>query len=132
MGRFTLYLNSCKGFSRHFVPGLLDNLSELVLTPDYFCPLIGACEPNPIFMPMSANDDILKILADKPDYLKDDDFVDKLYESMLDSDSERKTISIIQFTDIHLDLDYKIGSSTTCNNMLCCRHEDGYQKDPKF
>lgn len=44
----------------------------------------------------------------------------------------RDTISVIQFTDIHLDLDYKVGSRTECNNMLCCRHSDGYSKDPKL
>ena len=56
VGRFSLYLNSCKGFSRHYVPGLLDNLSEIVLTPDYMCPLMGFCEANPSYEPMIAGD----------------------------------------------------------------------------
>jgi len=51
---------------------------------------------------------------------------------MRDSENPRKTISLIQFTDVHLDLDYKVGSSTKCNNMLCCRQEDGFPKDPKI
>ena len=50
---------------------------------------------------------------------------------MLEDPKERPTISLIQFTDVHLDLDYKVGADTNCNNMLCCRDDDGYPKNPK-
>lgn len=123
MGRFSLYLDSCKGFSRHIVPGLLDNLSEIVLTPDYLCSYMSGCEAqHPTFEPILAHDYIEEILKDKPDYLKNDDFIDNLYEKMRDNETERKTISLIQFTDVHLDLEYKVGSNAICNNMLCCRN----------
>ena len=123
MGRFSLYLDSCKGFSRHIVPGLLDNLSEIVLTPDYLCSYMSGCEAShPTFEPILAHDYIETILADKPDYLKNDDFIDNLYKEMRGQESERKTISLIQFTDVHLDLEYKVGSNAICNNMLCCRN----------
>ena len=81
VGRFGLYLNSCRRFSRHYVPGVLDNLSEIVLTPDYFCPLMGMCEPRS-FMTLDAYDDIERILAEKPDYLMNDDFINNLYAEM--------------------------------------------------
>ena len=50
---------------------------------------------------MNADDYIREILSDKPDYLKDNDFIDKLYEEMEQQSSdglqkeERKTISLI-------------------------------------
>jgi len=52
---------------------------------------------------------------------------------MRGQEEERKTISLIQFTDVHLDLEYKVGSNSICNNMLCCRYQDGFSKsdDPK-
>ena len=81
LGRFGLYLSSCRSLSRHVVPGILNNFSEIVLTPDYFCPLMGMCEPIG-FLPLDASDDIEKILADKPAYLQNDDFIDKLYEKL--------------------------------------------------
>lgn len=97
IGRFNLYMNNCRGFSRHFVPGLLDNLSELVLTPEYFCPLMGLCDPNPIYEPLDAEIYVKQILADKPAYLQGDDFIDKLYQEIKNDDgyNERSTLSVI-------------------------------------
>ena len=152
VGRFSLYLESCRGFSRHIVPGLLDNLSQIVLTPDYLCAYMNGCQAShSSFEPILAHDYIEEILKDKPDYLKNDDFIDNLYEKMRDDETkakakralvnplfnveiaERKTISLIQFTDVHLDLEYKVGSNAICNNMLCCRNEDGFSNsdDPR-
>ena len=82
LGRFSLYLTSCKRFSQHFVPGLLENLSEIILTPDYICSTMGMCERHPAYEPMNADDYIREILSDKPEYLKNNDFIDKLYEEM--------------------------------------------------
>ena len=97
VGRFSLYLSSCKRFSQHFVPGLLENLSEIILTPDYICSTMGMCERHPAYEPMNADDYIRAILSDKPDYLKNDDFIDKLYEQIEDDGdkNQRKTISLI-------------------------------------
>ena len=115
----------------------MDNLSEIILSPDYFCPLMNMCEPDNFFMPIDVQNDIEKILVDKPAYLEDDDFIDKIYENVLAKDKQkdgepRRTISAIQFTDIHLDLEYKVGSNILCNNWLCCRHADGYPDDPEL
>ena len=66
----------------------MENLSEIVLDPDFICPLMNFCEPVSYFMPIDAQNDIEKILADKPAYLKDDDFIDNLYESVLIKDKQ--------------------------------------------
>ena len=97
VGRFQLYMSSCQKFSQHFVPGLLENLSEIFLTPDYICSTMNMCEKHPAYEPMNADDDIFKILSDKPDYLKNDDFINNLYQGMKQDDQkeERKTISLI-------------------------------------
>jgi sphingomyelin phosphodiesterase len=36
----------------------------------------------------------------------------------------------VQFTDLHIDLDYVVGSNMKCNNVLCCRIENGMATDP--
>ena len=97
VSRFSLYLTSCKRFSQHFVPGLMENLSEIILTPDYICSTIGSCEKQPKYEPMNADDYIRGILAEKPDYLKDNDFIDKLYKEheITSQNNSRKTISLI-------------------------------------
>ena len=131
VGRFSLYLNSCSGFSKHIIPGLFANLSEVVLTPDYFCPFMNICKPEQSYQVLNAFDYIEQILSDKPDYLKGDNFIDNIYEKELHDVSNRKTISIVQFTDIHLDLEYQVGSNIFCNNMLCCRKVDGMPDKPE-
>ena len=43
---------------------------------------MNMCEKHPAYEPMNADDDIFKILSDKPDYLKNDDFINNLYQGM--------------------------------------------------
>ena len=38
---------------------------------------------------------------------------------------------MVQFGDIHLDLEYAPGSNKKCNRIMCCRKETGYPEDPK-
>ena len=44
----------------------------------------------------------------------------------------REEISIIQFTDLHLDLDYAVGSATNCKSVMCCRKEYGFPDIPEY
>lgn len=37
----------------------------------------------------------------------------------------RNLIEIIQFTDIHMDFDYQIGTKVDCDDVLCCRKDSG-------
>ena len=43
--------------------------------------------------------------------------------------SDRKTLNIVQFTDLHLDLDYVEGSAIDCKDVLCCRADGGFPED---
>lgn len=71
-----------------------------------------------------------KILRFKPDYLKQDNFMDYVYDDIEKYPENRETLTFIQFTDLHLDLDYVPGSSVTCNTVMCCRAENGFPEDP--
>lgn len=36
---------------------------------------------------------------------------------------------MVQFTDLHLDLNYVEGASTECDWALCCRRRNGFPSD---
>ncbi len=36
---------------------------------------------------------------------------------------------MVQFTDLHLDLDYVTGTATDCDDIICCRAQYGYPAD---
>lgn len=68
------------------------------------------------------------ILSTKPDYLKNDDFVDNLYEEIKQAGGieSRKTITAVHISDLHMDMLYKEGTNADCEGYLCCREEVGY------
>ena len=51
-----------------------------------------------------------RILADKPDIIKNDDFIDNLYKEIEADPAPRKTIKVVHLADAHYDLNYKVGS----------------------
>ena len=65
----------------------------------------------------------------KPDKIKDDKYVDKIY-SLISSDSKpRPTIKSIVISDLHLDPQYKTGAPTKCPFISCCKEIEGYTPD---
>jgi hypothetical protein len=68
------------------------------------------------------------MLKDKPEYLQDDNFVNNLYEDLLKDKHPRKTLKMLQVTDIHLDLKYRAGASNDCRSAICCRAEYGFPR----
>ena len=55
------------------------NLSEVILTPEWFCPFMGICDGDEQYSKITADSYIEQILSDKPEYLMNDDYIDKLY-----------------------------------------------------
>lgn len=37
---------------------------------------------------------------------------------------------MVQFTDLHLDLEYTPGAAKHCDQILCCRASAGFPSDP--
>jgi len=79
-----------------------------------------------------AQDAVDKILRHKPEFLQGDNFLNYIYEEIANDTNERETLSFVQFTDLHLDLDYTTGASTTCDTVMCCRPENGFPEDPSI
>ena len=64
-------------------------------------------------------------MADKPDSIKDDNFVNNLYAEMKADTKPRETYRVVHLSDVHLDNDYVVGSNWLCESYLCCRAENG-------
>jgi sphingomyelin phosphodiesterase len=104
-------------------------LANFLLSPDYVCSrILSMCDP--IFKELDQNDFVKRVLADKPEHLMTNDFVDKMYESIKKASSPRKTFLAAHFSDVHVDMYYKAGTNKNCNMPLCCREENGYPADP--
>jgi hypothetical protein len=68
------------------------------------------------------------MLSDKPEAIKNDDFVDKLYETINNDPNKdkRPTFKALHFTDIHVDFKYVSGAQRYCDDLLCCRAVNGF------
>lgn len=108
----------------------MENIANFLLSPEYSCQIeFGYCsrERYTLDYPQGYAD---RVLQTKPEYLKSDDFLNQMYSKIKSDPENRSTISLVQFTDLHLDFDYVVGTNSECNNVLCCRAENGKAKDP--
>ena len=118
----------CPGAVKEMGDIIVPVLAKFLLSPDYICSrVLGYCDP--VYKELSQDDFVQRVLADKPEHLKSNDFVDNLYSS-LKGVSGRKTFKAAHFSDVHVDLLYKPGTNKNCNMPLCCREENGYPADP--
>ena len=122
--------DACALYVEQSAPTIMENLAAFLISPEYSCEVeLGYCnrEWYQLDTPEVYADRVLK---SKPEYLKNDDFLNFMYNEINTDPSPRPTISAVQFTDLHLDLDYVVGSNYDCRNVLCCRAEDGMAEDP--
>jgi len=66
-----------------------------------------------------------ELLATKPDKIKNDDYVNNLYKQIYADPNPRKSLTMLHLSDIHLDIEYKVGSLGICDSYICCREEFG-------
>lgn len=67
-----------------------------------------------------------RILKDKPREVADDNYLNKIYQTINTRDMDgsiKQNIRVLQISDWHVDLDYKVNSiRENCKHSLCC-HE---------
>ena len=118
----------CKPIIRQFLdPGIVA-LADYVITKDRVCnEVMGFCH-SPTIRQIPIEEAVEKILADKPDLIKNDDFLQNLYDEVASSDikEKRSTIRAVHISDIHLDFEYKAGTIANCKEIMCCREDAGY------
>ena len=70
----------CSGAIRDMAKIVVYNMRHSIFNPDYFCSRsIGVCS-TPVFKTLMPEDYVNRVLADKPEFLKNNDFHDKLYD----------------------------------------------------
>ena len=117
-----------------FADLIINNALALNLQSNYFCTeVFDVCpswDSNYVELdPFKYAD---QILANKPNIVKNDDFIDNLYKEIAadPKKEERPTLKFVHFTDIHMDLKYRAGASKKCSEVICCRATDGFPTDP--
>lgn len=122
--------DACALYVLQAAPSIMDNLSDLLVSPEYSCEVeLGYC--NREWYELDTPENYAnRVLKAKPEFLQNDNFLNFMYKEIAMDTKPRKTISLVQFTDLHIDLDYVPGSNKVCNNVLCCRLEDGMATDP--
>jgi hypothetical protein len=114
--------DSCSGYVASSVPAISNGLTGFLITPEYACEHeLGSCINHQWYTPISTQRVIDKLILHKPEWLKKDNFQNYLYQEIAADPNPRKTLSMIHFTDLHVDLDYQVGTNKTCKNVMCCR-----------
>lgn len=120
----------CYGAVNEMTEVLVPQMVDFVLTPAFSCArLMGFCSA-PKWKTLDAQEYIDRILADKPEFLKDNDYVNQQYKKINEDPEKRKTVKLLHITDVHLDFAYKEGMNANCNEPLCCREINGLAPTP--
>ena len=75
----------CPGAVKIMGDVIVPVLANFLLSPDYVCSrILTMCDP--VYKELSQDDFVTRVLSDKPNHIKDNDFVDKLYQSIKSSE----------------------------------------------
>jgi len=101
--------------------------------PDFFCEKVTPYCDTKLYTELKASDYAEKMVSDKPAIIKDDDYVQKIYDSLAKDTKARTTVKLLHLADAHYDLNYAPGTDAQCGEMdiICCREGVGIPKDPK-
>ena len=103
----------CDGAIDHYDDIVVDSFLRRFLNGDYVCTLLKICNDTTEYD--TIDDYARRILSDKPE-TKEREVVPKK--------SDDNYYKVLQVTDIHLDMEYEVGSVANCNLPLCCRKLD--------
>ena len=121
----------CQGLALQGHQLLTNAFFDVFITQDFFCSyLMPLCGQGLAYEDLTIEDYMEAVLADKPKEAADDDFLDKLYETIsLETDQgwqEPDTYKVLQITDWHIDLNYTEGArKTDCGDVICCGERHG-------
>ena len=103
-------------------------VENYLVTRDRICnERLGWCK-NPVITELNLNDVVKNILATKPESLKNDDYIQNMYDEMAKSTEPRPTLRAMHLSDVHLDFEYTPGALSNCKEYLCCRADSGTVK----
>lgn len=136
----------CEEIVHQFGSKLFPSLTHHFVTSDRVCDEhFGMCS-QPVIEALNLESVVNKMLATKPASLANDNFINDLYAqiasrsppatSVFSTDNKQRQnsgssqaaniISAVHISDVHLDMEYEVGSLVNCDAYLCCRAATGY------
>lgn len=108
-----------------YVPSVLNGLRNKLFNAKIMCQVkIPLCY-NTDYRELYVEDYVDRVLFDKPSILRNDDFIDNLYQEISDDKAkgiERETVTMYHLADLHIDLKYTPGAKrANCGDIMCCR-----------
>jgi len=100
---------------------LVKGLKMKAFNPNYFCEITVPICHQETFRKLTREGYADRILANKPEIIKNNDFIDNLYEDIKtsqDNGENRETITVHHFSDFHWDLEYLEGESNSCSKLV--------------
>lgn len=111
----------CKGAIGIMADSVMPALAQGIFHPQRICDeYLHLCQ-SPKIEEESADAYVKKRLSQKPDIIKSNDYVDKLYAQIKADPNPRKTVRSVQLSDIHIDFAYREGAPSECDFPICCR-----------
>ena len=101
---------------------IFNGLYDLLLTEDFICSyVIPICGDELSFLKLTIEDYAELILKDKPDLIKEDNFLDELYRKVALEEDETDAYYVLTVSDWHADMNYKVGANKkNCKELNCC------------
>jgi len=94
---------------------LLPVIANGILSPNRVCDEFLHLCSSPHINELNADDYASKKISEKPDLIKNNDSIDNLYKKIKADLNHRPIRRSIQFSDLHLDLEYKEGTPAVCD-----------------
>lgn len=109
---------------------LIPQLTKFMMTPDYSCSrLFGFCN-SPKWYTLSSEDYIRRMIADKPEAIRNNDYIDNIYQQIKNDPNPRETLRVLHMSDIHMSTEYQEGNNKNCGEPLCCMRDNGPAPTP--
>lgn len=127
---FTTY-EVCHGAIGEMGDVIWPQIFTFLMGPEYGCSRFAGVCASPKFYTLDPQDYIDRVLSDKPEFLKENNYVDQQYQKIAEDQEERKIVKVMHISDVHLDFNYQEGTNAQCKEPLCCRAVNGAPKKPE-
>ncbi|CDW90552.1 ser thr protein phosphatase family protein [Stylonychia lemnae] len=126
----------CIEMTNLFMTLIFDNIFEISLERDFVCSyLFPVCDrdenKHKEYKVLKLDEYIDRILADKPELIQNDDYIENLYKYIEENEPNPPTYKIMHMSDWHVDFRYQEGAKRNCRDEICCQAEHGFPTEEK-
>ena len=100
----------CDGAISLYGDIVIDSFIRRFVNGDFICSLVNICQDTTEYE--SVEDFAQRILKDKPEIKE---------KEVIKTKNDEDYYKVVQVTDIHLDMEYKVGAVANCILPICCR-----------